>query len=300
MITFQEMYETVQDEISDSSDETLVFIKRWLNLGIAKFRAGLGRPYTRLSKTTNLVADQQYYQLPEDAIRPTGVVVTVDGVEYPLREIASETIWRAINANAGTSAAIPEAFFVRGNDEIGLFPTPSEATAAGLEVYYEPKIGRLTQDNYTTGTVTVTNGSAAITHSGTGFTEAMVGRYFRVEDSADGLAYRIAAFVSTSELTLENYYAGDSASGVSFVIGEASGIPDEFEEAPMDYCLHRLYLRKRNRNFAGEYKALFDSAIDNAKQAYASKTSGRVVASPLSMGYSIYDPIHRSPGEITT
>lgn len=298
MLTFQEQYTTIQEEISDTSDETLVLIKRFLNTGVTIFRSRLKRPFLRLSRTTDLVADQQYYQLPEDVIRPSGVVVTVGDNQYPVREITSENIWRELNASSGASSATPMYYFLRGNDEIGLFPTPASAVTAGLEVWFEPRIGRMSQPDYTTGTITVTNGSASVTHSGTGFTPGMVGRYLIVENGMDSIAYRIAAYVSTSQLTLENYYAGDSGSGLSFRIGEASGIPEDFETAPMDYALHRLYLRRRNRQLANDYKALFEAAIDDARSQYASPSSGSIVVSPTRYG-SPFDAIHRSPGVIT-
>lgn len=69
---------------------------------------------------------------------------------------------------------------------------------------------------YETGTITVTNGSKTITGSGTTFTSAMAGRKIRV---AGGNAYyRIAAFVSTTEITLEYNYPGSTASAQTYKI----------------------------------------------------------------------------------
>src|SRR3990172_4616784 len=69
---------------------------------------------------------------------------------------------------------------------------------------------------YETGTVTATNGSKTITGSGTTFTAAMVGRKIRVED--ENAYYRIAAFVSTTEVTLEAAYQGTRQSGADYSI----------------------------------------------------------------------------------
>ena len=69
---------------------------------------------------------------------------------------------------------------------------------------------------YETGTVTATNGSKTITGSNTIFTVAMVGRKIRIED--ENAYYRIAAFVSTTEITLEAAYQGTTQSGADYSI----------------------------------------------------------------------------------
>lgn len=69
---------------------------------------------------------------------------------------------------------------------------------------------------YETGTVSVTNGSKTITGSGTTFTAAMAGRKIRV--NSENAYYRIATFVSATELTLENNYLGSTASGQTYKI----------------------------------------------------------------------------------
>lgn len=235
------------------------------------------RYFTRKSQTTNLVADQQFYQLPEDCIRVTGVVVTDASIEYPVEPMASELEWRALNSNNAGTVQIPRFFFVRGKDEIGLWPAPASNVTNGLEVYYEPRERDMSQDDYTTGTVTVTNASATITHSGTGFSQNMVGRYFRTTDGSEGLWYRISAYVSTSELTLENVYEGISGSGRTFIIGEAPQIPEEYHESLLDFVAYRFYLRRRDVAVAQQFKSLFDGALDDAKQRYASKTTNKVI-----------------------
>lgn len=69
---------------------------------------------------------------------------------------------------------------------------------------------------YETGTVTVTNGSKTVTGSGTTFTSAMVGRKIRVSSATS--YYRISAFVSATEITLQNAYQGDTASAQTYKI----------------------------------------------------------------------------------
>ena len=74
----------------------------------------------------------------------------------------------------------------------------------------------LTAANYTTGTVTITQDSRTIRLSGGTWTDSMVGRYFKPQGS--GNWYRIIAFVSASELTLEQPIIESSASGQTYTI----------------------------------------------------------------------------------
>lgn len=69
---------------------------------------------------------------------------------------------------------------------------------------------------YETGTVTATNGSKTITGSGTTFTAAMAGRKIRM--SGENAYYRISAFVSTTELTLEVPYQGTTGASKTYSI----------------------------------------------------------------------------------
>lgn len=69
---------------------------------------------------------------------------------------------------------------------------------------------------YETGTVAVTNASTTVTGTGTTFTAAMVGRKFRVENQTG--YYLIKAYVSATELTLEQAYTGDTDTEASYSV----------------------------------------------------------------------------------
>src|SRR3990167_7598872 len=69
---------------------------------------------------------------------------------------------------------------------------------------------------YETGTVAMTNGSKTITGTGTTWTSAMVGRKIRFNN--ENAYYRIAAFVSTTELTLEVIYQGTTDTDATYSI----------------------------------------------------------------------------------
>lgn len=84
-------------------------------------------------------------------------------------------------------------------------------------------------DAYETGTVTVTFGSATVTGSGTTFTAAMVGRQFRT--GVGSPIYTISAYVSATEITLDQVWAGETASAQSYKIYNAYvTVPSDFRD----------------------------------------------------------------------
>lgn len=75
-----------------------------------------------------------------------------------------------------------------------------------------------TVNEYTTGTISLTQGSATVTGSGTTFTSAMVGR--RILPSGSTRSYKITAYSSSTSITIESVYEGSTISGVSYSIAK--------------------------------------------------------------------------------
>lgn len=73
-----------------------------------------------------------------------------------------------------------------------------------------------TVTNYTTGTVTITNGSRTVTGSSTVWTSAMEGRFFRPQSGNHW--YKIIRVVSATELTLYSAITESSASDRTYTI----------------------------------------------------------------------------------
>lgn len=70
--------------------------------------------------------------------------------------------------------------------------------------------------NYVTGTVSVTNGSATVTGSGTTFTAGMVGKMFRVQGT--NKFYTISGYTSATQITLGSVYTGSTNASASYII----------------------------------------------------------------------------------
>ncbi len=285
-LTYSDMQDIVQEVVGLTDAATLTKLKRDMNVGASYFLAALGREYNRKARFTDLVANQQYYQLPEDGHKLKEVVASSGGWDVPLEQIPDEHAWRLLNMTSVTGQ--PTHYFIKGYDELGLHPIPSATITDGLELAFSPKHVELTQDDFDLLTVTVTNNSQNITHAGTGFTSKMVGQWFQTTDGTDGNWYRVSEFTSTSVLKLENYYQGTSGAGKTFRIGQVADLPEEFAEGPCDYACFRHFMKRGDAAKANTFKTLFDTALAMAKENYGETTDNQVIyASPQ---YQTYNP----------
>lgn len=284
--------QTIAQQIAGLSDATsLRKFQRDMNIGGSKFLAALGREYNRHSRFTDLIANQQYYQLPEDAQKLKEIVVSTGSYRPPMEQIPDEFAWNMMNMLTITGQ--PSHFWVRGNNEFGLYPTPSNTLAAGIEMVFSPKHIEMTQNDFVTGTVAVAQNSTTLTHSATGFTAKMVGQWFQNTDGSDENWYQIASFTSTSVLELGNEYQGDTVTAATFRIGQVMDLPEEYLEGPIDYSMYRHYLRRGDTNKAADFKALFQDAVDMAKETYGNTTDSQVVnAEP---DFRRYNPFRGDP-----
>lgn len=257
----------------------MINAKRDINAGTARFLSKLNRPVDRQSRFTSSVANQQYYQIPEDAIRVSYVIyLTGTNIWIPLLEVGDEDTWRRMNEYPQTSSQ-PTHFFARGADEFGIYPTPSNSTSDGIELVYEPKNVLLTADDYTSGTLSVTNGNATVTGTGTTFTNLMAnGSYvLQVTDGTDGNYYRISAYSNATTLTIENYYQGITNATATYRIGQVSKLPEEFQETPVDYALYRHFLEKNEMANANQFQTIWISSLKDAEATYGMATSNQIV-----------------------
>jgi len=103
-------------------------------------------------------------------------------------------------------------------------------------------------DEYSTGTVTMTDGATTIVGVGTTFTSGMVGRQFKVNN----YVYTIATFSSTTAITIDQAWENATEAGLSFSIVQAYITPSESDFQsfytvvdPVDSRPIRIALSKR-------------------------------------------------------
>ena len=248
-----------------------------INQALRLFKNSARRYTTRKEVTTNLVAGQQYYTFPEDMVRITEVKSNTGSGSYnwPLVGIDSEAIWNRYNIIPNNTLMVPQFFFVRGRNEIGLYPIPSTNVTAGLIVSYEPRMNDMILDDTTTTTVTVSNGSQYVTSPSTNFNTNMVGMNFSVTDGSDGNWYLITAATAT-QLTLENVYQGVSESAAPCTIGLVPDIPEEYQLGLVYYACYNYYLKRNEMANATTFKGLYEELLSRFIDVYAAKTTGIV------------------------
>lgn len=282
MLTWEELYKRASNIVGLQAQNTIDLenIKMDLNRGLQIFKNSTRRYWTRASKSTDLIAGQQYYQLPPDCVRVSEVVVISNGLSFPLEQIDSENIWNKLNIIPATTINLPRNYFIRGFGEIGLWPQPSENTTNGLTIAYEPRLPDMSEDDVTDvtsgRTITVANGSITLVASGSLFTPSMVGRWFQVTDGTDGNWYQLGQYISATTMTLVNDYAGLSGAGKPFIIGQCPDIPEDYHMGLVYYAAYNYYMKRNDQTSGVTYKGLYEDLLQQYKNNYASKTTGTV------------------------
>lgn len=103
---------------------------------------------------------------------------------------------------------------------------------------------------YTTGTVSVSNGSATVTGSGTTWTSAMVGRYLSIGDT---IPQRILTVPSATSLTIDVVWSGSALSAQTYsIVHLRVTMPSDFERVER-LASDTLALRRTNLTFIDSY-----------------------------------------------
>lgn len=290
MYTFTQLINRTADicgfsPTADSQD--LTNAKQDINQGLKLFKNQARRYWTRKQAAASLINNQQYYELPPDAVRVTEVYVNSNGLNYPVKQVSSEYLWNKINVIPAVTINVPTYYFIRGRNEIGLWPIPSSNATNALNVSYEPQLQMGTAD-MTTGTATVSNGSTTVTLSNNVVDPTFVGRWFQVQNRYNEAWYQIATYDSANSFELENYYGGYGSGGLSYIIGDCPDIPEDYHLGLVYYAAYNFFLKRKDSATAELHKANFDLLIDAYKQAYASKTTGIVQSQTDKYRYSIF------------
>lgn len=295
MLTWTQAYNRAANMtgISLTNATDIAYLQADINQGLRLFKNAARRYWTRQEKVTNMVAGQQYYQMPADFVRATEVRVNSNGLNFPIVLVNSEHLWNKLNIIPAMTINLPTYAFVRGFNEIGLWPTPSANTANGLIVSYEPRLIDMAIDDVTgvttSNTVGVTNGSQIVTCSGSSFTSSMPGRWFSVQDGTDGNWYQIASYNSATQLTLANNYQGlTNSSAASWTVGLAPDLPEDYHLALVYYAAFNFYLKRKDTATAQMYLDMFEQLLEQFRSTYSGKQTGLVQNAVQDYRYSLF------------
>lgn len=276
MLTYTQLYKRAADNvgIGTTGSQTLTNLQQDVNQALRLFQNQARRYTTRKEVTTALVAGQQWYTFPADMVRITTVRATSGGITIPVTMIDSEELWNRINLVPAMTVGIPTQGFVKGRNELGLYPIPSVNFTAGLDVSYESRMKDMNVDDTTNATATISNGSTTLVAATGTFNANMVGQWFSVTDGSDGNWYLITGYTDSTHLTLENYYQGPNTTGAACLIGLVPDVPEEYQLGLAYFATYNYFLKRKDMAVAGDWKSLFDELFKEYKRVYAAKTTG--------------------------
>jgi len=224
------------------------------------------------------VASQQGYQLPHDVKQVINVTITIGTVLWQPQECATRRQFDALNVIPFTNN-FPQFYYIY-NNQLLIWPTPADSSNV-ITVHYKKRLTDLSQADYTTGTVSVTTATTAVTGSGTTWTTNMAGRWLNIAISAsdttsgDDSWYQIDTVSSATSLTLKNQYSGQTVTGGTYIIGEAPILPEDYQDLPLYRSLELYHSSvSQNADKATLYKSLYDEGYKRLEAEFGSKTAG--------------------------
>lgn len=190
----------------------------------------------------------QAYPLPANYSKMKTITITTGDLQWTLDEVLSREDWDRLNVFPYYSD-IPKNYFIY-NGEVNIWPIPS--TAGNTITYnYKIRVPDLSIADYTTGTVTMTAGSAAVTGSGTSWLTNYITSAGSVANLnlwlkpasplGDNNWYQISSIASATALTLANVYPSTNSTqaGASYTIGQMPVLYEDFH----DLIVYRALIR---------------------------------------------------------
>jgi len=287
MLTWTQMKKQAADNCGLYSDSPeMAKVSRDINTGVKRFQNAARRYWTRSEKKTNLKQGQVYYQFPSDMLRVSTVKVKKNDQYVPIAQIESEEQWNRLSSAPGMLAGNAMYFFVKGADEIGIYPTPSADVTDGIVVSFEPRMVDMMIEDFKLKADVVEN-SIIVTANATTFSPKVANNcWFTSEDGLDGNWYKVSKFIDTTHIWIDNVYQGATATDIDVRIGQCPPFPEEYHDAPVYYACHQFFLLRKDLESASMYKQLFDAAFTEYKQVYGTKTTGGVINPNRSQGAS--------------
>ncbi len=221
------------------------------------------------------VGGLQFYPLPPNYSKLKTVTITQGNLMWTPQEILTREEWDNLNVFPYYSD-IPNNFFIYGG-QIGIWPIPT-TTGNTITHNYKFRIPDLSIEDYTTGTVSVSNGGTTITGSGTTFTVTPniqnESRWIRISQTAgDNLWYQVQSVNSATSITLYEPYQGITVSGGTYTLGQMPILLEDFHDMLLWKALV-IYFSSTvdNKVKAQEYKDMYEMKLEMLDEYCGSKT----------------------------
>lgn len=246
--------------------------------GLTQAVLGQFNTSTILASSSASIGGVQFYPMPPNYSKLKDITITVGVLRWTMTEVRTREEWDNLNVFP-YYASIPSKFFIYpGGDrggQIGIWPIPS-TTGNVITFNYKFRVPDLSVADYTTpGTVSVSNGSTAVTGSGTSWTvtpnQQLESRWIQFAPTAsssttgDGLWYQIASVNSATSITLYQPYQGTtvtSSPAASYTIGQMPLIAEDFQDMlvwkALTYYFSSIVDNPKKRE---EFKQVYDEKL---------------------------------------
>ena len=204
--------------------------------------------WTRKPFSITSVANQQAYDLNPLIMTIESVTFTEGTISYPLIEVSDLDEWNRINGLTGTNVSSDVPMYYRiTNGQILIFPRASSAGNT-IDIIADSRPRKLTMEDYSTGTIAVTNGSKSVTGSSTNWlsaTNLRAGAYLFI--GPEEVPYEIAVVGGNSSITLVKPFFGTTASGLAYRAGDVPLIHEDYQDVLWQLeALEYLGIKKGN------------------------------------------------------
>lgn len=229
-----------------------------------------------VTRTFATVASQQYYHYPPGIREVESLSITINSVIYPLTPIFSNKKWNELNAITIQNSAIPKYYFKRQRD-FGIWPIPQDAytgtiteTTRGGGLYFE---------DYTTGTVAVTENDETVTVTTGDLSAGEVKADFwfcLADDNGEprGNWYRIETITDTTHMELESVFEESTESGAKYIIGQTPEGPEEGHELRAYRALADYFMSfKQSSSKAKPWQNMFWTGDPDISRAVAERSN---------------------------
>ncbi len=222
----------------------------------------------------------QFYPFPPNYSKLKDITVTVGVLKWTLTEVRTREEWDNLNVFP-YYASIPSKFFIYpGGDkggQIGIWPIPS-TTGNVIGFNYKFRVPDLSIADYSTGTVSVSNGSTAVTGAGTTWTPTtnaqLESRWIQISQTAgDNLWYQVQSVNSSTGLTLYQPYQGINVSGGTYTLGQMPLIAEDFQDMLIWKSLQYYFTSIVNDpKKVEEYRGVYDTKLRLLEEYSGSNT----------------------------
>ena len=244
--------------------------------------------FNESSFTTPSVSGQQFYNLPPQCRKIINVTGTIGSVVWITKDCPDRNYWDFLNTIQFKQDFPMFHFIWNHNTQFGVWPTPA-SNGNTYTVNYQMRNIDLSQADYTTGTVTATNGSPNISFAGSTLIGNMANRWIQISAPAgDNQWYQIGNYYSATAIGLLNPYTGTAASSASYTIGEMPILSEDYQDLALYRALW-IYFTSivPDSGRSKLYENLYDVGFEKLNMEYGQKVTSPVL---VDQDAAVYNP----------